>query len=314
MRHMWHWRGRIPRSDRWQGELQVHAMIAGVEKGGTTWLGNCLGHHPRILYGPAPSQPDLEFNAFVDRIADDPLRFRREFMRVFNRRPRSGDVVVGKSVDILHVPRVANAVHRHNPFCRILVILRDPVDRAYSSYWYQLYRGKETSATFEEAIRREEDLKSRDGALCHLAYLEKGKYVEHLERLITVFGEDQVHVLLLEDLRSDRQNALNDVARFLGLAPVSWPDSPAKNRAKVNRWQLLARAVHGESWVKMLIRRVTSKELRRNVLWWLRRANAVERSPPPMNAETRAELTDFFRPYNERLEAFLGRRLEDWGV
>jgi hypothetical protein len=287
-------------------------MIAGVEKGGTTWLGHLLANHPQVLYGPSSARPEIEFDAFLNGTSDDPLRFRHAFVTAFGRPPRTGEVVVGKSVDIFHRPAVALAVHRHNPACRLIVSLRNPLDRAYSSYWYQRYRGEETAPTFEEALRREREARATGVETSHRSYLGKGLYVEHLERLHEIFGREQIVVVLLDELRRDREAALDRVLQFLDLGPTKLPDAPVKNAAKMNRWPWLARAVHRGGGAKHMVRRVLPTRVRTRVRFWLRQVNTIEQAPPPMNAATRAELRDFFRPHNERLAAYLGRDLDAW--
>lgn len=129
-------------------DYRFDAMIARAERAGTTSLGLCLGIHSRILWhlGLDARSPRIGLDAFPSGASEEPDRLAREFRAAFPRDPRSGDFVLAKSVSLLHEPDASRRLRRHNPNCRLVISLRNPVDRAYSSYWYQRYRGAERAA------------------------------------------------------------------------------------------------------------------------------------------------------------------------
>lgn len=288
-------------------------MIAGAEKAGTTSLGAYIGCHPRVfchLSGEL-KKDQLEFDVFVRGPVSEE-EFEDEFIRTFGRGPGSEELVVGKSVGLLHRPEASRRLYEHNPNCRLIVSLRDPVDRAYSSFWYQRYRGAESAETFEQAIEQERVRSERGVSDPERMYLGKGRYIEHLENLAQLFGASQLHVVTLDDIKRRPQHVVDGICEFLGLEQFQLDDVIVENRAKMPRWPWLAQAAQQESLVKEAFRAVVPKPLRRRMWRWLRRLNAVERTPPPMSEHIRTKLEKYFRPYNRRLEEFLGRDLSRW--
>lgn len=255
---------------------------------------------------------NIEFSAFVREVSSDSEEFRRIFLRTFGRDPEAGELVVAKSVGVLHLPHASEQLYRHNKDARIILSLRDPVERAYSSYWHQRKRGGEDAETFEEALRLERQREERDAWEPDRMYLGKGRYLEHLRRLVGIFGRDQIHVLILDELQRQPSETVNEVFEFLELGRCSIEVEIATNQAKMPRFPWLAQIVEQESVAKDVFRSVVPESVRRRLFWWIRRTNTVDREPPPMNEDTRARLEEYFRPYNQRLAEFLGRDLSAW--
>lgn len=293
---------------------RIDAMVVGVEKGGTTSLGAYLAEHPDVLshLGSEVGDDRIEFPGFVAGASHDRDAFRRDFLEFFGREADPAETVVGKSVGIMHRPGAAEALQRHNPDCRLVASLRNPVDRAYSSFWYQRYRGTEDAPTFEAALERERERAAEGVHDPDREYLGKGRYVEHLERLTGMFGRDRLHVLLLEDLKERPGAAVSEVFEFLELEPMDVDQDIVKNTARRPRWTFLARVLQREGMARDTFRALVPRRARRRLWGWLRRMNAEETRPPPMDDATRRRLVEHFRPYNRRLEAFLGRELGHW--
>jgi len=293
---------------------RVEAMIGGVEKGGTTSLGAYVSQHPRIVSHITKGERHIEFSAFVDGRCEDPEEYGRTFDHLFPRKPAGSEMVLAKSVDILHQPEAAMRLHRHNPLCRMIFCLRNPVDRAYSSYWYQVWRGAEEAATFEKALEREWERRGKGIWDPHRMYVEKGEYVRHLRRICGVFGEELVHIVLLEDLSSEPGETVNGVFQFLGLETLSdaMIGARVKNAARMTRWPRFAQLVYRQGYVKAAVRQLVPKDVRHALIRGFRRFNATPSAPPVMKAETRQLLVEHFRPYNDQLEEFLGRSLGQW--
>jgi len=295
-------------------EPRIDAMIGGVEKGGTTSLGAYVEQHPRVLShlsgGEKPES--IEFTVFVDGRSEDPGQYRRAFDRVFPREPVGEEIVLAKSVGILHLPDAARRLHRHNPRCRLIFSLRNPVDRAYSSFWYQVWRGEEEAATFEEGLERERERRRSGIRDPHRMYVGKGEYVRHLQNISYLFGGDRLHVVLLEDLVEAPAETVNAVFEFLGLESRPVQKAGRKNKAKRPRWAWLSQWTRTRDPARTVYRTVVPRRVREPLHWWLRRINTVEGEYPPMSESTRMRLVEHFVPFNRELEEFLGRSLDGW--
>lgn len=241
-------------------------MVLGAQKAGTTYLFTELCHQPRVV---APFVK--EAHHFDERPEAGGSRYRAFFPSTLERRlvVRGGRPITGECTpEYLFFPWIPGALRAVVPDARLVVVLRDPVDRAYSHYWHSRARGEE-SLEFDEAIAAEDGRltvdprSSRDALRAHVrwSYVRRGFYAEQLDRWFRVFPAEQLLVVLSPEMREDPLGTLGRVARHLGADP------PA---------------------------RVTTD--RRH-----------ERDYPPLDAAMRAQLTLRFAADRARLEQLLGR-------
>lgn len=205
-------------------------VVVGAQRAGTTSLYNGLAGHPDV--GRALTKEVRFFDVQYHRGLG---WYRSNFPSVASRRrhrDRTGrDLVVGEaSPDYLFYPEVPARIAADLPEARLLVVLRDPVDRAYSHYWHQVRRGFEV-LPFEEAVAREaERVGDRSEGVGfgahHFSYLSRGYYADQLAHLFAYVPREQVTVLFSDDLFRDPEPVVSQVCEFLGLrpwAPASFP-------------------------------------------------------------------------------------------
>jgi hypothetical protein len=180
------------------------------------------------------------------------------------------------------------------PEARLLAILRDPVERAYSHYWMEHVRGRD-DRTFAEAVADEAEGRGETD------YVARGRYATQLDQVVAVFPRDQLKVVLLDDLRDRPESTYAEVCRFLG---VSETHHPPRLDARVNRF--------------VAFRSMRVRDLRRRVPKALRarrivgRLNAIEGEYPPIDPTVAAPLRERFAEDNAALSAWLGRDLSAW--
>lgn len=171
------------------------------------------------------------------------------------------------------------------PDVKLVIILRDPVKRAYSHFWHSSRLDYDDVATFEEAVELEPS-RLASGKRRHQirhSYLDRGRYIDQLVDLERHYGRDRMHVLTLDDLIKDVQSSIEDVFSFVGV-------DPARSADIIERWE---------------ISRARRSEENKN-------ENENAGTYPPMDPATRARLVEEFRPYNDRLAEWLGRDLSAW--
>lgn len=200
-------------------------LILGAKKCGTTALYWYLTQHPRVR--PA-FQKEVHF--FTAAYGRGRLWYRSFFPTGLARALAAEPFLTGEATpDYLFHTYAAARVRRDLPDARLIVILRNPVDRAYSSYNHNLRSGLET-LSFEEALDREEErLASAGGSVPrpgrfhfgqeHHSYCARGVYVDQLEAWLEQVPREQLLVLATEDLRSRRSETLRAALEFLGLPP-----------------------------------------------------------------------------------------------
>ncbi len=251
-------------------------VIAGAQKSGTSTLSTLVRLHSGAHVHAKKEVHffDWYFKRGLDWYSD-------EFS------PAPSQRVIGESTPTyMYLDEARHRMMKSLPEAKIVVIMREPVSRAYSHYWHSFRLGYEPAGTFEEAVALE--LKrlatgQRKHQIRH-SYLDRGRYVEQLRDLATVYGPDQLHTLTLDDLSQDRLKAFTGVCTFLGLSTEGAP-------VAIERWE-------------------GSREAQDNRPD--KRENAY--SYPPISRDTRARLVEEFRPYNDALAQWAGRDLSAWSV
>ena len=251
-------------------------LIAGTKRGGTTSLWNNLLRHPQVI-GMYPQIRGRKSSDFFFAADQHSLSwYRSHFPSALHRRARSrraGDAVSGEaSPYYMYGPHCPQLIRAAAPDTKIIILLRDPVARAYSHYQERRQQGVE-DLDFEAALAAEEGRLAPDDARwatdpsyyseAHdfFSYRSRGVYLPQVQRVLQAFPREQVLIMRSEDFTENYQAAFDEVSGFLGLD--------------------------------------------RHDLGLAEHHNRIPRSP--MSERTRADLAAYYRPHNEALEEFLGR-------
>ena len=290
----------------------IELLIAGAAKAGTTSLKEYLGQHHGIC---THRERGI---SFFDNDAEYEAGYARAFDRYFGDLYSDDNVLVAKSVRVLYSTRAMERLSLHNPAVQIVVSLRDPVDRAYSDYWYARRRGWETLSTFEGAIQAGRDRFPKDSRLRErCAYLERSLYIDHLRNLLRYFSRDQVHIFLLEDVQSEPAEVFGRLFSLFDCLDASFAPMLERrhNLAALPRSDVVARSLSSERelpWLRWILRRALPNKTRQRMRSFLVAANEKTFAPPPIALRTRERLVEYFRPYNDLLAELMGRDLAHW--
>lgn len=187
-------------------------LILGAQRSGTTSLFEYLMEHPQFA---PPIRKELHF---FDRATQSLAQYRASFPY---RRPgrRTGEA----SPSYLYHPLVPGRVRDVLPDVRLIALLRDPVERAYSQYHHERALGNEplsfADAVVQEPGRLAADRRYKSFAFIHHSYLTRGEYGRQLERWLAHFPRERILVLLSQDLFEAPVETLRAVQDWLGVAP-----------------------------------------------------------------------------------------------
>jgi hypothetical protein len=265
-------------------------IIAGAMRSGTTSLHHWLRAHPGV------SMPQTKEVHYFD------LHYGRGRNWYREQFPVSGsDVVLGESTpEYLFLPWARERMCRDLPGTRLVVTLRNPVDRAWSHYCMLRARGRE-DLPFEAALDQEaERMRADTASWSRYGYASKGDYADQLKDLFQRRGRDDVLVLIFErDVVSKPMETFRKVCRFIG---VSDDVAVAAVGSTVNA------AIHVRSKRVRDMARPFPKRVRDAV----GRLNAAPALNEPLPAQLRDRLTRRFTGPNHQLEELLGQDIPEW--
>ncbi|MGH3745117.1 MAG: sulfotransferase family protein [Mycobacteriales bacterium] len=256
-------------------------VVIGAPKAGTTSLAQWLAGHPDVRMS---ATKELEF---FDLYADRGLAWYREQLP-----PGGPGLVVGEATPTyLGHPSAPVRAAAALPEARFVAVLREPVSRAWSNYWFFCQLGVE-SRSWPRALRAERRGRGVD-------YLGRGRYAEQLARWDAAVGPERVLVVLFDDLVADPGGVFAQVCRFVGVRDdVAPPSTTSVNPTSQPRSRLLQRALY----VSGASRRTAAG--RRAYTW-----NADGGRPPQLPVAEAAALRESFAGSNAALAERLGRPL-----
>ena len=191
----------------------VNFIVVGVQKAGTTAFFDYLGESPGVALSKVK-----EVHFFDDETVDwsqpDYGPYHAQFASA------APEAVCGEATPIyLYWPDSLARIAAYNPNIRLIVMLRDPVERAWSHWRMEYSRGVETHP-FSWCIREGRQrlfAAERWGVHREFSYVERGFYGEQIERLFSIFLREQVLILTADGLREHPAETLGRVADFLGI-------------------------------------------------------------------------------------------------
>lgn len=248
-----------------------NCIIVGTQKAGTTSLYGYLKQHPSVLTSMKKEVHYFDLNYHKGE------RWYRSFFPL-DRTTNKGCVTLEASPFYLMHPHAAKRIHHLLPRAKIIVILRNPVDRAISHYYHEVKYKRET-LSINEAMQAEKERtgiewqKIVDDESCrefksfeslYFLYTRRGIYKEQLERYFQLFKREQVLILDFDNMCTHPDDTLKKTFEFLGLDPTAASiDCSPKN------------------------------------------VNPMRKHVP---SDVRQDLENFFSPYNEKLYKYLGRK------
>lgn len=277
-------------------DMKPTVIGIGAQKCATSWMHSVLGVHPQVGVSD-PKEVDF-FSYYFDRGYQ---WYERHFSHLADCVARCDT-----SPSYFYDPRAAERAWGYNNELKIIVLLRDPVARAYSNHLHEVIKGNIESQSFEE------------GLLNNPAYLEQGRYYTHLKRWVDTFGPQQVLVLIAEEIFADPVRSAASVYDFVGVNAnfVSAVASERRNVSDVARSPGLRRALRSGG---DLMRRVGLEEQLVRIkstspVAGILKANSADIRDQvlPMQESTKHHLSEYFAPEVLELVDMLGRQSLPW--
>lgn len=264
-------------------------LVVGTMKSGTSTLVSYLGQHPNIYLYPE------EINLFGNDAwnAKDITWYSKLFT------PSESQFLVGEKSNVYsYVPTAAGQIHQCLPHAKLIWIFRNPIERAYSNYWFNVSRGYEPLA-FEEALAREAERTRRD---IFKGYIKRSEYAEQVARFMKFFPRTQLHFLLFEEMTRCPKLIMESLCAFLEVDANLAMWLPVHSKVTWSpRWL----------WFQYTARCLGIRQSSR--LWRaVNKLNGLHPGYEPMKPQTWERLAEHFQKPNMELARLTGLDLTDW--
>lgn len=291
------------------GQRLPNLFLVGAEKSGTSFLAFYLSQHEEIFF-PIIKEPQFFSKDVFPQYPEEKIlwnlppskwsKYRHiAYIRDINLYLKLYDnaseqkYLADASVSYLYSKVAASEIFRFNPDSKILIILRHPIDRAFSAYKMDLTIGRVT-LPFNEAIK----IESR--------YLERGFYYQQVKRYYDNFGKDKVMVMLFDDLKKDPQKLFDNIFSFLCIRRKKYDTFDKVNESLSPKSKTLNYFLY-KSGLKFFISKYFPQKLKNRLKRFYYTKNFLDIEPKLYNA-----LLDMYQEDILRLSKLIGRDLSRW--
>lgn len=289
----------------------VDFLVVGAQKSGTTTAYHLLRSHPDLFL------PQAKEVAFFSSEGKEKYHLGTDwYLQEYFDFAKPNQLIGEASPQYMSCLYAAQRIAKHNPKMRIVVLLRNPIDRAYSAYRMLIKMGLETHS-FSEVVQSTTDcnkllapdeyLQSKGGDNSSY-YYRMGMYANLLRPYLELFGKDQVHIEFMETLHREPAIVMSRIYKFIG-ADATFISPSIGQRfhegGTTGRFKALPTALIWGQKVKQRLPAFLRKRLH-GIGYWLEQKNVVAEKPQPMLASDRKILADLYRREVEELQSTWG--------
>lgn len=281
-------------------------IIVGAGKSGTTSLYKYLQQHPQIFL---PPKKELYFFAFEGEEHPDGVTNFEDYQAMFLDAPE--DQVVGEVSSVyLFRPKAPERIKFYLPNAKIIAILRNPTDRAFSSYL--MHVGNRHPSIFDsqtgKLIQFEDIVKNRG------YFIQTGFYYEQLKRYYDRFNSSQIKIYLYEDLVADNQKLAQDLFRFVGVDETFTLDTSQRHKVSgIPKNKMLHDLVMTKNPIRSIaasiLKPLLSDRTRDRIRSQINQKNAER---PTLSPQLRQAAIEIYRDDILHLQDSLDRDLSTW--
>jgi hypothetical protein len=289
---------------------KTHVIIAGVPKAATSSVFSYLSAHPEVCGSSVKETAFFEKHASGDLDED-----RSTYLRFFRHGQQQAHILVEASSGYVTCDdQVLKAIRDTLPGVRLLFILRDPVERLYSYYHFQVAQLRiPASVTFESFIslcRKHSDQGGNPVQVkfnpIHLESLRAGRYGEHLNRFIRLFGKHRVKIQFYEDLAADPKGFMSQLSEWLCIDPVFYEAYPFR-RVNVTFYSRIETLHNLAMWADRTLEHCLRQRprIKRILVSCYKSLNQAKAGYPPMSPPVRRRLESYYAESADALRSLV---------
>jgi len=292
-------------------------LIVGAAKSGTSSLHNYLNQHPEVFMpsynkeGMKVKEPRFLIKDLVQHRLHNGVWDWEEYKSLFN--DVKDERFIGEST-VLYLYYYEHAIDNIKKYLgknvKIIIMLRNPTDRAYSAFQH-VSRGLKEQNSFEDALTIEEGRMDKESSLTPMVmYKEMGLYHDMVRAYKANFKN--VHIIFYEDFRDDTEGEIKKTFKFLGLSLSINIDFVSRHNVGGKRWkdEKMKHVFKRNNPLKLALKKVIPKSLRKRIRDTL--ISILTEKAAPMKENTRIKLNKFFKDDVKKLADLLNRDLTHW--
>jgi hypothetical protein len=287
---------------------KIDFIVVGAAKSGTTTLHDLLSKHPKVCLPAVKETHFFDIDSNYDRGLD-------YYMSFFKNRS-GGESVIGEvTPSYMFVDGVAKRIYEMmGSKVKLVFILRQPAERAFSHYSFNLARGIE-NLPFNKAI----ELESKRIQVSHketrrYSYISRGYYYRQISEYLKFFDISQMHFIIFEEFLNNKSESFEALLDFLNLESIDIDYNVNSNYTARAKYAIVNRLINGDSLFKKYFKKILEPKSRRIIRNYIRDFNVgAKLKSNSVDPEFKKSLTQsFFREDIILLEELIGRRIKAW--
>ena len=292
---------------------KIDFLLVGAPKCATTWINKCLEEHPEICVA---KDKTIHFFNKEDNLENSNIEWKYPegidaYLDYF-KHCGPGQKIGECAPKYLYDKDSPALIHKHFPDVKIIISLRNPVDRTFSNYNHIMTKHPGYFDNFEQALEKRKEL------------IDVSMYHNQLQRYFDIFPRENIAVLIYEDIKKDELKFIQSIFKFLEINDEFIPNAIS---AKIN----VSKARYSQSnqkikriifklynfatkipILKRIIIPIKNRGANVKILNSVDRATIKDKKRPTMKPETRKKLLQLFREDVEQTEQLIGRRIDEW--
>lgn len=282
-------------------------FIVGTPKAGTTSLYHYLEEHPEVFMSPIKETNYFSYDEiknqglyYNEEHISSIVEYENQFKEVKNEK------AIGEaSVSYLFYDTVPRKIKEFNPDARIIMILRNPIDRAFSHYLMDSRLGF-TNRSLEAIIDNND--KSAKNQLYYQQYISIGLYYDQVKRYLDIFGEKNVKVFMYEDIVTDIRGVIREIYNFLQVDTRYNANTEKKHNVFLAPKNPLIQKLYASKAIRGITKKIFSSGLQSKI----KNTFFSKEKKPILDIGLKTKMLDLFRGDIQKTAALINRDLSNW--
>ncbi|WP_375579612.1 sulfotransferase [Marivirga tractuosa] len=280
-------------------KLKVDIAIVGFQKAGTTSILKYLAQQEEIY-----SHPQKEMTYFS--VKEEYEKGWEEAIKRYFSNYTAGKKLLIKHATLIRHEASIKRLHEHNPDAKIIICLRDPVQRAYSSYLMEKANGNQTQSFKEVIAEAFENNQKGISDWRYNVFVKLGEYVNYIDMLHQYFPKESMYVLKIEDFHQDKLNQFTQLCNWLGIEkPSITVVENQHNTYKVAKSGMLSKMLTNSLSEKSLVKKTFRKiiPLEKQAIFGdkIRELTKKKAIKEPLDSKTKEFLEKHYEPFQKGL-------------